>query len=129
VNLGFRVYFVVSGLGLLAASIALLIDFRGIGIRWDGDVYAHSKEVNRLTHMPWSAKPATGRVWRPYGAIFGIVVSIVLILKLGTVVSVKMPGAAVGVIPPSGAVLKTLDARGDGGEVVTDLLAVGYGQP
>lgn len=79
-NLGLRVYFAVAGLALLAGSIALLIDFRGLGRRWDEDVYAQSKEVIKLTRVPWSANPATGRVWRPYGAIFGIVVSIVLIL-------------------------------------------------
>ena len=79
-NLGFRIYFVVAGLALLAASIALLTDFRGLGRRWDDDVYAHSKEVIRLTRVPWSANPMTGSVLRPYSAIFGIVLSIVLIL-------------------------------------------------
>jgi len=80
VNLAFRVYFVVGGLALLVASIALLIDFRDLGRRWEEDVYAHSKEVIKLARVQWEANPATGRVWRPYAAIFGIVVSIVLIL-------------------------------------------------
>jgi hypothetical protein len=43
-------------------------------------VYAHSKEVVRVTRAPWTANPAMGRVWRPFAAIFGIVVSIVLVL-------------------------------------------------
>jgi hypothetical protein len=79
-NLGFRAYFVVIGLALLVASIAVLIDFRGLGKRWEEDVYAHSKEVVRLSRGPWMANPAMGRVWRPFAAIFGIVVSIVLVL-------------------------------------------------
>jgi hypothetical protein len=43
-------------------------------------VYAHSKEVVRVTRAPWTANPAMGRVWRPFAPIFGIVVSIVLVL-------------------------------------------------
>jgi hypothetical protein len=54
VNLGFRVSFVVAGVALLAGSIALLIDFRGLGKRWDEDVYAYSKEVMKHTRVPWS---------------------------------------------------------------------------
>jgi hypothetical protein len=80
VNLAFRVYFVVVGVALLGASIAVLIDFRGLGRRWDEDVFAHSKEVIKLTRAPWMANPAGGRVWRPFAAIFGILVSIGLIL-------------------------------------------------
>lgn len=79
-TLAFRVYFVVVGLALLAASVAVLINFRGLGTRWEEDVFAHSKEVLRLTRMPWPANPMEGRVWRPYGAIFGIVVGLVLVL-------------------------------------------------
>lgn len=79
-NLGFRAYFVVIGLALLVASIAVLIDFRGLGKRWEEDVYAHSKEVVRLSRAPWMANPAMGRVWRPFAAVFGIVLSIVLVL-------------------------------------------------
>ena len=79
-NLGFRAYFVAAGLALLVASIAVLIDFRGLGKRWEEDVYAHSKEVVRLTRASWMANPAMGRIWRPFAAVFGIVVSIVLVL-------------------------------------------------
>jgi len=79
-NLGFRAYFVVIGLALLVASIAVLIDFRELGKRWEEDVYAHSKEVVKLTRVPWTANPVTGKVWRPYAAMFGIVLSIALIL-------------------------------------------------
>jgi hypothetical protein len=79
-NLGFRAYFVLGGLALLVASTALLIDFRGFGKRWDEDFFAHSKEVIKLTRVPWTANPATGKVWRPYAAIFGIALSIALIL-------------------------------------------------
>jgi uncharacterized membrane protein YozB (DUF420 family) len=79
-NLGFRAYFVVISLALLVASIAVPIDFRGLGKRWEEDVYAHSKEVVRVTRAPWMANSAMGRVWRPFAALFGIVVSIVLVL-------------------------------------------------
>lgn len=79
-TLAFRVYFVVAGLGLLAASVAVLINFRGFGTRSEEDVYAHSKEVNRLARLPWATNPMTGKAWRPYAAIFGAVIGIGLVL-------------------------------------------------
>ena len=75
-----RVYFVVAGFVLPPACVALLVNFRGLGTLWDEGVFAHSKEVNRLMHLPWATNPMMGKVWRPYAAIFGMVIGIGLVL-------------------------------------------------
>ena len=79
-TLAFKASFVVEGLALLVVSIAVLVNFRGLGTRWDDDVYSHSKEFIRWTRMPWVANPIESKVWRPYAAIFGIVLGVVLVL-------------------------------------------------
>jgi hypothetical protein len=80
VSTAFRVYFVAVGLALIAASLALLLNFRGFGRLWDDSVYTHSTEFIRLTRMPWPANPTQGRVARPYVGVVGLLLGVALIL-------------------------------------------------
>ena len=80
VPIAFRVYFVVIGLAMLGMSIALLINFKGLGRRWEDQLHTQTTELIKFVRIQWLANPAQGRVARPYVAVFAMALSVVLIL-------------------------------------------------
>jgi hypothetical protein len=74
-----QIYFVIGGLVLVSAGIALLVNFRGLGKRWEQDVNRSSAGVNKFARLPWPSNPYLGPVLRPAAGTFAIVVGVVLV--------------------------------------------------
>ena len=77
-----QTYFVVFGLALLGVGVAVLIDFRGLGKRWEEGVNQNSASVNKVARMPWPPNPYLGPVLRPAAGIFAIVLGTVSVLSV-----------------------------------------------
>lgn len=74
-----QAYFVVAGLTLLSAGIAVVVDFRGLGKRWEHDVNGYSAAVSKVARLPWPTNPYLGQTLRPVAGIFAIVLGIVMV--------------------------------------------------
>jgi len=74
-----QAFFVVAGLALLSAGVAILADFRGLGKRWEQDVNQRSADVDKVARLPWPANPYLGPTLRPAAGIFAVVVGMVMV--------------------------------------------------
>jgi hypothetical protein len=70
--------FIVIGLALVATGIAVVVDFREIGSRWEKGVHQSSAAVTKIARLSWPSNPYLGATFRPVVAIFFIVVGTIL---------------------------------------------------
>jgi hypothetical protein len=75
------IYFLVFGPVLASVGLAVLIDFRGLGRRWETEVNRSGARVGRL--FGWPSNRYAGRAWRPFaGLLFLLVGAAMVILVL-----------------------------------------------
>jgi hypothetical protein len=74
-----QIYFVIGGLALVSAGIALWSTVGGLGKRWEQDVNRSSAGVNKVARLPWPSNPYLGLTLRPAAGIWAIVVGVVLV--------------------------------------------------
>lgn len=78
-----KIFFVAFGLSLISVSVAVLIDFRGLGTWWDRTADQHREYLGRGIRFPWrpqASGPATRQVLSLMGVVVGaLIVGLVLL--------------------------------------------------
>jgi hypothetical protein len=78
---GGAIYFLVFGPVAAAMGVALLLDVKGLGRRWETEVNRRSARVGRV--FGWPSNRYAGRAWRPFaGLLFLLVGAAMVILVL-----------------------------------------------
>ncbi len=78
---GGAIYFLVFGPLAAAMGVALLLDVKGLGRRWETELNRSSALLGRV--FGWPPDPYSGHDWRPFaGVLFLLVGAAMVILVL-----------------------------------------------
>lgn len=80
-----EIYFLVFGPVAAAMGVVLLLDFKGLGQRWEDEVNSTSARVGRT--FGWPPNRYLGPTWRPVAGVFffGLGATLVILVVAGTV--------------------------------------------
>jgi hypothetical protein len=81
---GFAWYFMAFGILPTVIGIAVLLDWRGWGRRWEEGVNRNSAYVSKLAHLPWDPNPSLGPTWRRFVAGFFVILGLLMIVAVFT---------------------------------------------
>ncbi len=77
-----EIYFLVFGPVAAAKGVALLLDFKGLGRRWEDEANRSSARVGRT--FGWPPNRYLGRTWRPVAGVFFVVLGLSLVILVVT---------------------------------------------
>ena len=76
------IYFLVFGPLAAAMGVALLLDFKGLGRRWENEVNRSSAHVGRV--FGWPPNRYVGATWRPVSGVLFLMVGVMMVIGVVT---------------------------------------------
>lgn len=76
------VYFGLFGPLAVCIGVALLVDFKGMGSRWENEVNRSSASVGRV--FGWPPNRYVGRTYRPVVAVFFVLLGVAMLIGVLT---------------------------------------------
>jgi hypothetical protein len=72
------IYFGIAGPVAVCLGVALLVDFRGLGKRYENDLNNSAANVVKAFRLPWPPNPYWGPTYRPFAGVFFVLLGVAM---------------------------------------------------